>query len=52
MRYAWYYGYIISVIGVILEPAARKYRDYSTKEIQAVLVEATRPLGYSKLRSN
>ena len=50
MRYAKYYGYII---GVILEPAARNTETmFSTKEIQAAIVEATRALGYSKLRSN
>ena len=39
-------------IGVILEPAARNTETmFSTpKEIQAALVEATRALGYSKLR--
>ena len=39
------------IIGMILEPAVRKYRDYVfNKEIQAAIVEATRALGYSKLR--
>ena len=44
MQYAKYYGYIIGTGGAEIHNA--------TKEIQAAIVEATRALGYSKLRSN
>ena len=43
----------MAIICVILEPAARKYRDYVfDKGDSSGFVEATRALGYSKLRSN
>ena len=43
--HAKYRGY---VIGVMLDTTETMF---STKEIQAAIVEATRALGYSKLRS-
>ena len=50
MRYTKYYGYIYTCD--IRTGGAEVEIMFSTKEIEAAIVEATRALDYSKLRSN